>query len=124
MYQNQGMGSGPAQYPGMGFPPQQAMPQMVYARIDGDRLVNPSTGELMGYTVKAYEEAVALAQDYEEMLVDHGLIEKEKTTEESLKDLDTKLNTTFDKIFSRLDKVEEQLAGISDRFDREAQHED
>lgn len=107
MYQNQGMNNGN----GMAFAGN-PIPQLLSVRIDGEKIIQIGMQEqLIGYTKKAYEEAVSLSEDYEKLLIEHGIIEKERTPEDLMKDLSSKMDrilssmTSLDGRVSKLEKM-------------------
>lgn len=101
MYQNQVMNMNP-------------VPQLpIYVKIENDKIINLSPGtqnQLLGYTTKAYEDAVKLAEDYEKMLIEHNIIQKEKTPEEQMQDLSSKM----DIILSSLNGINERVIALEE----------
>lgn len=99
MFQNQSMMNSAQQLP-------------IYVRIDGDKIINISTsvqnGQLLGYTTKAYEDAVKLAEDYEKLLIEHNIIQKEKTPEERMQDLSQKMEA----ILSSLNGINKRVMAL------------
>lgn len=103
MYENMNMNMNPATQ----------MTPMTYVRIDGDKIMNltpGAQGQVLGYTVKAYEDAVSLAEEYEKMLVEHGIIKKEKTPEEAMQDMSQKM----DRILSSLENISSRVSVLED----------
>lgn len=110
MYYNNGAGPGAPANGGRPLYGGGAPPAVMYVQIDGDKIVQfgVNNGQVLGYTAKAYEEAVKLAEDYEKVLVEHGLLEKEKTQEETMKELSDNVG----RILSMVEDVSGRVAAL------------
>lgn len=96
--------------------------ETLMVRKDGDRLVSvypPNQPQLVGYTVDAYnslkaeaDEATGLLESYRKILVDNGLLEEEKSTEEQLSDI----NNKFDKMFNLFDSFNARIENFEKRL--------
>lgn len=106
MFNNQGMNNGN----GMAFV-SNPIPQLISVRIDGNKIIQLGMQEqVIGYTSKAYDDAVALAEEYEKMLIEHGIIKKEKTAEEQMDDIAKKM----DAILSSLNGINERVVALEE----------
>lgn len=102
MYNNQSMNAQP-------FVNQNPLPQLLSVRIDGNKIIQIGMQEqLIGYTKSAYDEAVSLSEDYEKLLIEHGIIEKERTPEDMMKDLSSKL----DKVLSSMISLDNRVSSL------------
>lgn len=97
----------------MNMNPAPQLPSMTYVRLENDKIVNltpGAQGQVLGYTAKAYEDAVALAEEYEKMLIEHGIIKKEKTPEEAMQDMSDKM----DRILSSIESISTRVSALEE----------
>lgn len=104
------------------YPAPNPMADLFYVRINGDQIVygfGPNQNTVLGYTAKAYEELLQIAEDYKKVLMDHGLIEKEKTPEElaaEQKDMLSRIMDTLDGVMNRLDGYGSSMDSLEKRM--------
>lgn len=69
-------------------------------------------GQLMGVTLRLYNETVDKGLEYKEMLIQAGIIEREKTPEELAKEQAAALKTATEALNASLKKQEELMKRI------------
>lgn len=92
-----------------GYQMNNPLTQLISVRIDGDKIIQIGMQEqVLGYTKQAYDELMSISEEQEKLLIEHGIIKKEKTQEEIMADLSSKM----DRILTSIDGIDRRVSDL------------